>query len=254
MPGPLVLCYHAVSERWPAALSLTPTRLEAQLRWLARRGYRGVRFSDAVAEPGAGQLVVSFDDAFMSVFELALPILDELGFPGTLFVPTDYIGTGQPLAWAGTEEWLQSKHSEELTPMGWREIELLAGRGWEIGSHTRSHPRLPDISDEEIEGELIGSRSEIERRLGGRCRSLAYPYGAHDARVVSAVARSGYEAAAALSAGLAETEPLRWPRVGLYHSDSFWTFQLKASPLTRRLRATRLAGPAHALRQTLRRR
>ena len=40
MPDVLVLCYHAVSERFPAALSVTPEAFERQLHLLARAGYR----------------------------------------------------------------------------------------------------------------------------------------------------------------------------------------------------------------------
>ena len=41
MSDTLVLCYHAVSESFPAPLSVTPTALEEQLALLAGRGYRG---------------------------------------------------------------------------------------------------------------------------------------------------------------------------------------------------------------------
>ena len=50
MGDPLVLCYHAVSERWPAPLSVTPDAFERQLRRLSRGGFRGVTF-EARAQP-----------------------------------------------------------------------------------------------------------------------------------------------------------------------------------------------------------
>lgn len=57
----LILCYHAVSPSWPAALSVTPDALESQLTRLARAGYRGVRFSDALGDASglAGSLLMA---------------------------------------------------------------------------------------------------------------------------------------------------------------------------------------------------
>ena len=61
-------------------LSVTPAAFERQLELLLRRGYQGATFHDAVTRPRAGKTVaVTFDDAYLSVLELALPILDRLG-------------------------------------------------------------------------------------------------------------------------------------------------------------------------------
>src|SRR3954452_15915050 len=71
VPDTLVLCYHAISETWPAALSTTPERFEAQLDLLLRRGYRPQTFTAAIK--GATRkktFAVTFDDAYRSVLEL----------------------------------------------------------------------------------------------------------------------------------------------------------------------------------------
>jgi peptidoglycan/xylan/chitin deacetylase (PgdA/CDA1 family) len=240
MGDTLVLCYHAVSERWPAALSVTPERLERQLRLLVRRGYRGVTFREAVS--GAARhkaLAVTFDDAFASVLRLGFPILTELGLPGTAFVPTAFPDAGLPLRWAGIEQWLGGPHRAELEPMTWEELRRLADAGWEIGSHTRTHPHLTQLGDEGLAAELRGSREDCESRLGGSCASIAYPFGDVDRRVVAAAASAGYSAGGALPARLTPPRALDWPRVGIYHVDAQWRFQLKVSPALRRVRGSR---------------
>src|SRR5689334_18453942 len=84
-----VLCYHALSESWPATLSVTPARFEEQIFHLARRGYRGVTFSEAVRAGFDEPVVaVTFDDAYTSVLEIGLPLLERLEWPATVFVPT----------------------------------------------------------------------------------------------------------------------------------------------------------------------
>jgi peptidoglycan/xylan/chitin deacetylase (PgdA/CDA1 family) len=239
MPDLLVLCYHAVSSTWPAALSVSPARLRRQLARLVRRGYRGATFTQAVLEPSREPTVcVTFDDAYASVLAEALPLLDELGLPGTVFAPSAYIGCGEPMAWPGIDGWLETQHREELVPMSWADLALLREHGWEVGSHTRTHPRLTQLDDRELERELRESRRELESRLGAVCSSLAYPYGDHDARVVEAAHRAGYLAAGALPTRFGAPTELAWPRVGVYHEDGGVVFALKVSRVVRSLRRT----------------
>jgi peptidoglycan/xylan/chitin deacetylase (PgdA/CDA1 family) len=233
----LVLSYHAVSERWPAALSVTPARLEEQLRLLVSQGYRGRTFSEALRGDGGRIVAVTFDDAFRSVLDEALPIMSRLGLPGTVFVPTDFPGRG-PMAWPGIDSWLGGPHERELAPLSWDELQTLAEAGWEIGSHTCSHPYLTRLSAEALQRELTESRSLIEQVLGRPCRSLAYPYGDHDERVIRAASAVGYENACTVPRRLTVPTALAWPRVGVYHGNGKLAFRAKVSPTARRFRGT----------------
>lgn len=230
-----MICYHGVSDRWPAAVS--PDRLRAQLAYLLGRGYRPVTFGQAMLAPGAKSLAVTFDDGYRSVRERAVPILGELGIRGTVFVPTDYVGQA-PAAWPGTDIWLGTAYRGELAVMSWRELALLAAAGWEIGSHTCSHPRLSLLDDAALARELAHSRACIERELGCSCTSLAYPFGDWDDRVVRAAAQAGYGAACTLPVRLSAGSPLCWPRIGIYRHDGPALFRAKVSPVVRRLRGT----------------
>jgi peptidoglycan/xylan/chitin deacetylase (PgdA/CDA1 family) len=233
---PLVLCYHGISERWPAAID--PDALRAQIRHLLARGYRGVTFDEAMRSPAPSTLAVTFDDAYRSLATAAAPVLRTLGVPATVFVPTDYVGTA-PAAWPGTDVWLGTAYEDELAVMSWSELDRLAETGWEIGSHTCSHPRLTTLNDAALAHELRRSRALIEAELGRPCASLAYPYGDWDERVVGAAAAAGYRAACTLPAGLHRASALAWPRIGIYRHDGATAFRLKVSPIVRRLRATR---------------
>jgi peptidoglycan/xylan/chitin deacetylase (PgdA/CDA1 family) len=237
----LVLCYHAVSPSWPAALSVTPDALERQLAALARRGYRGARFSDALSGKLEGRVVViTFDDGYRSVLERAKPILDRHGYPGTLFVPTDWPDDARPMRWKGIDRWLGTPHEHEMRALSWRELGELADAGWEIGSHTCSHPHLPDLDEDALARELSDSKAHIEAELGRPCSSLAYPYGSVDARVVGATREAGYGWAGTIPRVLSSPDPLLWPRAAIYHDDDLRRFRAKVSPSLRRLRASRL--------------
>lgn len=230
--SPLVLCYHAVSPDWPADLAVTPERFREQLEYLLRKGYRAATFGQMIrGEAPAKAMVVTFDDALGSVRDRALPVLRELGIPATVFVPTAYVDRPPPMAWPGTAQWVGGAHEAELTCMSWDDLRGLAAEGWEVASHSCTHPRLTEIDDEELRYELAVSREDCAREIGAPCESLAYPYGAHDERVRTATQEAGYMAAAALELG--SRDALRWPRVGVYSKDDLRRFRLKVSPLVR---------------------
>lgn len=235
----LILCYHAVSATWRADLSITPERLERQLTALRRKGYHCTTLAAAAAQPQGGRaLVVTFDDAFASVHSLAYPVLDRLGMVATLYVPTAQVG-GESMGWDGIDGWLGGPHEDELRGMSGEQIRELAGAGWEIGSHTRTHPHLPELGGAALSEELAVSKRECEELSGTPCRTLAYPYGELDAGVERAAAAAGYEAAVTLTPGTPGGGRLRLPRTGVYFRDGRARFALKRSPAVRRALTSR---------------
>jgi peptidoglycan/xylan/chitin deacetylase (PgdA/CDA1 family) len=245
----LILCYHAVSPSWTAPLSVTPEALERQLAALAQRGYRGATFADALNGELEGLVVaVTFDDNYRSVLELAKPALDRHGYPGTIFVPTDWPDEARPMRWRGIDHWLGTPDEQELRGLTWKELGELADAGWEIGSHSCSHPRLPDLDDIRLAKELRASKAHIEAELGRPCSSLGYPYGSVDARVLNATHAAGYQWACTTPRVLSPPRPLLWPRASIFHDDDMLRFRAKVSPPLRRLRASCLGRSLDRLR------
>lgn len=235
----LVLCYHAVSTRWPAHLSVAPDAFEAQIGHLLRRGYRPTTFSRAVTgRDGGRQLVVTFDDGFQSVRDLAFPILDRLGVPGTLYVPTGFMDGARQLVWPGIDEWPGSEFEHELAAMSWDGVRELRDAGWEIGAHSHTHPRLTQVDDAQLADELSRSRAICEQRLGEPCRSVAYPYGDVDERVIAAAGAAGFETGATLPETAERPRPLAWPRLGVYRYESLGRVKRHCSRTLRRAQLT----------------
>jgi peptidoglycan/xylan/chitin deacetylase (PgdA/CDA1 family) len=224
----LVLCYHGVH---PVAEygEVTPQAFRAQLEVIASRGYRWVTFSEAVLGDTAGRVAaVTFDDGIGSALEHGLPVLDELGIPGTMFPRLDTLDVAGRL--------------------DANDIGGLAERGWEVGSHTLTHPVLTDVDDDVLRAELVESRALIEQLTARPCVSVAYPTGRADARVVAAAAAAGYTAGAALEGAVdVPPGPLSWPRVGVRGDDSLRVFRLKCAPAVRRLRSSALRRPVAAV-------
>ena len=229
----LVLCYHAISDGWPHALATGLREFEGQLTRLLRR-YRPLGVEAAVR--GESGLHVTFDDAFCSV-STALPVLARLDLPATVFACPKFVGA--PLAVPELEQSVRD-HPGELRTMSWDELRGLLDHGVEVGSHTVSHPHLPELGDAELQRELRDSKSALEDELGRACRYLAYPFGDEDVRVRAAAAAAGYDAAFALPGREDAIDRFALPRVGIYRGDSSLRLTLKTTAPLRRAAAAAL--------------
>ena len=90
----LVLCYHGVAPD-PLHGEVTPEALRAQLSFVAGRGYRWTTFTEAVRGREAEKVAaITFDDGIASAVEHGLPVLEELGAPGTMFLTVTMLGWG----------------------------------------------------------------------------------------------------------------------------------------------------------------
>lgn len=237
--GAVFLGYHSVVDGGPPFLSIAPSQLDAHLVALRRAGYAAgtLEALRPLAEgdrPDRPRAFLTFDDGYVDNFREAMPLLREHGFSGLFFILPSRVDDGGPLDWDGVARERRA-FPDVMRSMDWAMVEEMADAGMELGSHTVSHPRLPDLGDEQLAQELLDSRRRIAERLG-RCDCLAYPFGKWDARVERAAAAAGYEFAFTLPFGAqTSASPLSIPRVTVDHRDDARRFQFKLSPAGRRL-------------------
>jgi peptidoglycan/xylan/chitin deacetylase (PgdA/CDA1 family) len=177
--------------------------------------------------------------------------LKGLGVPATVFSWPAYVDAdGRPPVGPALQRFFGTTYEHELPSMSWDELREVIGAGWEVGSHTVNHPYLTQLDDAALKWELEASRERLRDELGVPCRTLAYPSGDHDARVVRATGMAGYEAACTLPVRFPpHPDRLAWPRVSIQRNDGLSTFRLKVSPATRRVRQTLLwSGLEHVRR------
>ena len=102
----LVLCYHGVSlgdeHRWRPALYVSPQRLAERLQAIRGGGYSVLPLGDALRLLYRGDLpertvVLTFDDGGHDFHASAYPLLQENGYPATVYLRTDYCGHGYPV-------------------------------------------------------------------------------------------------------------------------------------------------------------
>jgi peptidoglycan/xylan/chitin deacetylase (PgdA/CDA1 family) len=186
-----------------------------------------VTATEAVSR-AASSFHVTFDDAFRSVAR-ALPLLERLGVPATVFACSGYADDGRPLDVPELADDLR-RHPDSLATMGWGALRDLTERGLEIASHTVSHPHLPRLDDAGLRLELEESKARIEDELGRPCRFLAYPFGDCDDRVRAAARAAGYEAAFGLPGDATGRDRLDVFRVGVWRRDGARKVAFKARP------------------------
>ena len=82
--------------------------------------------------------------------------------------------------------------------------EMLAD-GWELDSHSLTHPMLTTVSATQLHAEVYASRAELQAQFGVPVSVFCYPYGGYDAATVKAVEGAGYVAALSTNLGLASS-------------------------------------------------
>ncbi|WLW54886.1 polysaccharide deacetylase family protein [Streptomyces sp. YU58] len=197
-PVPWVAMYHSVGDPTddPYRITVTPERLDAQLRWLRARGLTGVSMAALLAArargEGRGLVGLTFDDGYADFTEHALPVLARHGCGATLFVLPGRLGGDNAWDPLGPRKPL-------LTADGIRRA--AAAEGVEIGSHGLTHVDLTKADDTLLRSEVAGSRAVLEELTGAPVEGFCYPYGTVDQRVVDAVREAGYGYACAIDPG-----------------------------------------------------
>jgi peptidoglycan/xylan/chitin deacetylase (PgdA/CDA1 family) len=202
MKSVLIPVYHSVSDVATPPyrpFSITPERFAQHLAFLRREGYRGVTISQLVAqadslttaEKSAEKIIaLTFDDGLADFYSGALPILQEYGFPATLYVVGGRV--------CQTSDWLANVGEGHRPMLDWEQLREIAAAGVEIGAHSLSHPELDTLPGARAAQEIRESHLLLEDRLGLAIRSFAYPYGYHGGQVRAQVIAAGYASACAV--------------------------------------------------------
>lgn len=100
---------------------------------------------------------------------------------------------------------LPAQPPAEYGAITWAQAREMDREGIEIGSHTVSHPILPNTSNDQLETELIESKARLEAELARKVTLFCYPNGRNDARVQRATALAGYRCAVTNQHGMNTT-------------------------------------------------
>ncbi len=204
--GAPVLMYHAVGneegEDWPKSLIMKPELFEAHLRYLKEQGYTIVTVAELADRLQSGQSVdkyvaLSFDDGYKNNYSVVLPLLQKYAAKGSFFVINRDIG--------------DDLHMNE------QEIKGLIAAGMELGSHTYSHNPLAKIPEKYLVWETDTSRFWLKKKFDGYIvRTLAYPNGSYNDKVIAAAQKYGFYRALTGHVGVNTSETYKRAPMEMY--------------------------------------
>ncbi|MDR2213022.1 MAG: polysaccharide deacetylase family protein [Pseudomonadales bacterium] len=241
-PQAVILQYHHIASATPRATSVTPEEFRAHMDYLRDQGFSILPLPEVIAALRSGaplpdkSAVLTFDDAYSSVYEAAYPLLKERQWPFTIFVPAALIGERPGLY------------------SSWEQLREMGANGATLANHTLHHAYLLDRAPyadesawhEAIKNELIETQARIAAQTGQDHELFAYPYGEYDPALQAVIRELGYTAFAQNSGAINANSDFsalpRFPFSGIYASlNSFrdkvnsLAFNVKtetASPLT----------------------
>ncbi len=190
---PRVLAYHKVTRFEFGGTWLPPARFISHLDHLLDMGCTFISeetFLETLAgtrEGCAREILLTFDDGYQELLDVALPALESRKIPAHIFLVSRFIGK--------YNRWELPLPGGRFRHLSGEEIRDLSGRGFTFGSHTRTHRDLTRLEPDEARVEIVESKRDLEELLGLPIRSLSYPFGRFNARIAREVSIAGYEAA-----------------------------------------------------------
>jgi len=220
----MILAYHRVNPWYPEdALTVLPENFERQIKYLLKR-FNSVSAEDYFSGGSkdiSGSLLITFDDGYADNLWHAMPVLKKLGIKPVIFLTVNYIGK--------KEIFSRYKDKEKDRFLDWGEVKEMSAEGVVFGSHSLSHPHLPQIDGNSLRNEVAGSKKEIEDRTGRESAIFCYPYGDFNERVIDAVEKAGYKGAVVTPGMKKKIKAGRFtmPRTGGYGHNGFTAFRIK---------------------------
>ncbi len=191
---PILMYHHVEVAPIDSYLRVSASRFEDEIRLLRDWQYTPITTTILVqaitkgASLPARPVIITFDDANENTYTTAFPIMKKYGFTGVLYVPYDYIGAPSKLTVDQIKEMLSV--------------------GWEVGSHTLSHPpNFLALDPASMRAEIVDSRKRLSALLGVPILTFAYPFGDNSSASTDYVIFAGYIAAMGATGFTADQGP-----------------------------------------------
>lgn len=165
--GVKILMYHCVGEDifGMKSLFVSTDEFDKQMKYLHDNGYTTITFDEIEnAKKYKKPVIITFDDGYENNYKVAYPILKKYNLKASIFLVFNSLGK---------KKYLNIEQINEMKSS----IEFL--------SHTLNHPNLSEISLEEAEYQISQSKYQLEKLLGSKVNSIAYPFGGYNYNIVN---------------------------------------------------------------------
>ena len=169
-----ILLFHRVSDEFRDSVTIGVEQFDSLIGFLAKN-YHILTLDDILnSQPPITikpHVVITFDDGYLDNYANAVPILLKHGISATFFISTDKITNNtafdHDLEQLGTG----------LDNMNWDQVRKMKEWGFDIGSHTVTHPRLSLLDTSALKVELEESQKTIKEELDIEKVMFAYTHG-----------------------------------------------------------------------------
>ena len=124
-------------------------------------------------------VVLTFDDGYLSNYETAAPLLEELGTRGVFSIVPDFarVHADPTAAQAFFRNSIRGPERWNWKPKSPQQVRDLADRGHTIANHTMSHAVLSQLPPDQYSREIKQSADELEQWTGRPVEPFAWPFG-----------------------------------------------------------------------------
>jgi peptidoglycan/xylan/chitin deacetylase (PgdA/CDA1 family) len=215
----VILQYHHVSTETPAITSISPELFEQHLAYIKEQQFNVISLLDLITMlrdktpiPNKS-VVITFDDAYRSVYEEAWPRLKRYNYPFTVFVNTGFV-TGQSANASFNLALPEGGHKYALT---WSQLKEMADQGVTLANHTVTHLHMIRSLQNEtstqwlarLTREIDHAESTLVKQVAQGHKALAYPFGEYTQSIQSLLASKGYVALAQQSGAVTHDSDLQ---------------------------------------------
>lgn len=202
-----VLMYHKIPDAPLATkhqIFVTRENFAKHLAYFQAHNFTPITFHDyqdfasgrrPLAEFPRRPIMLTFDDGYVDNYTNLLPLMQQYGYRGVLYLLGDFdIRYNQ---WDADFDPTEPR----AAIMDAAQKQAFVTAGWEIGAHTMSHIKLPELPATEALAEMQQSKTALEQALGTEIISFAYPYGALNEDVKALAQQAGFTYAVATDTG-----------------------------------------------------
>ncbi len=183
-----ILLFHTL-EPGKAGICFPPQTFARGLELLHRKGFHTIPLSVAAGYIRRGEtfpprtFVITFDDAFETVYTQAFPVLQRFKMTATVFITT------------GQQD--EPPRLQGRATLSWKQIREMSAAGIAFGAHTLTHPNLTQLDAISAEHEIRTSKEIIQDHIGTHVTSFAYPDGRYNTTIRALAAEHFHDACVA---------------------------------------------------------
>lgn len=186
-----VIMYHRFGENKHSSTNISMDKFQAHIDELSSAKYSVLPLGKIVELLKNGNelpertVAITIDDAYLSVYQKAWPVLKAAGLPFTVFASTDHLDLN------GGDY------------MNWQQLnEMVHGGDVYVGHHSASHVHLPLLDEAAIVEQITIANKKFQNKIGFVPALFAYPYGEYGTDIRNMIEGLGFQAAFGQQSGV----------------------------------------------------